>query len=131
MKRLIIAGALTVILLTSCATARRPQALAFTIDQVDASGSITLSLDQDALVGGGYRLGDWVSLEIGGVMVDAVVAEGPHQVYPTVVAYEGGVRLYLPRAIAAGSGGVLRPSPSRGRQPNTAVSLSGSFVFTF
>jgi hypothetical protein len=131
MKRTLIAPLLIVMLLTSCATTGRPQALAFTIEEVGSRGVVTLSLDEDALVGGGYRLGDWVSLEIDGVIIDALVAEGPHQSYMTVVASEEGLQLHLPRTIEAGASGIVRPSSYRERRHDSPVKLSGSFVFTF
>jgi hypothetical protein len=131
MKRAIIAQVLVVLLLTSCATTGRPEALAFTIDEVGGGGATTLSLDGDALERGGYRLGDWVSLDLDGVLIDALVAEGPHQTYVTVVAGKEGVTLHLPGAIEAGAKGILRPSTYKGRPHDPSVNLSGSFVFTF
>lgn len=131
MRRTIIAAALILLLFTSCATARRPQALAFTIDHIDEDGSLALSLSHDTLLAGGYRHGDWVSLEVGGVIVDALVAESAHTLYPTLVATQTGLHLHMPQAIQAGAAGLVRPSSYTGKQHNSSVSLSGSFVFTF
>lgn len=131
MKRLSIVLLITLTVLTSCTTAKRPQALPFTIDEQRCAMVATLSVGSEELAQSGYRSGDWVRLEIEGITLRALIADAPHRLYPTVVAGEHASILYLPTAIESGAEGVLRLSPSDERQGGSAVSLSGSFVFTF
>ncbi len=131
MKRLSIALLIILALLTSCATATRPQALPFTIGEQGGAMVATLSVGSEALAHSGYRSGDWVRLEIDGVTLRALIADAPHRLYPTVVASEHTSILSLPTAIESGATGVLRLSPYDERQGGSSVSLSGSFVFTF
>ncbi|HOQ95203.1 MAG TPA: hypothetical protein PLB37_08315 [Sphaerochaeta sp.] len=131
MKRLSIVLLITLTVLTSCTTAKRPQALPFTIDEQRCAMVATLSVGSEELAHSGYRSGDWVRLEIEGITLRALIADAPHRLYPTVVAREHTSILYLPTAIESGAEGVLRLSPSDERQGGSAVSLSGSFVFTF
>ena len=131
MKRLSIVLLITLTVLTSCTTAKRPQALPFTIDEQSSAMVATLSVGSEELAQSGYRSGDWVRLEIEGITLRALIADAPHRLYPTVVAGEHASILYLPTAIESGAEGVLRLSPSDERQGGSAVSLSGSFVFTF
>lgn len=131
MKRLSIVLLITLTVLTSCTTAKRPQALPFTIDEQRCAMVATLSVGSEELAHRGYRRGDWVRLEIEGITLRALIADAPHRLYPTVVAREHTSILYLPTAIESGAEGVLRLSPSDERQGGSAVSLSGSFVFTF
>lgn len=131
MKRAIIAQVLVVLLLTSCATTGRPEALAFTFSEQSSAMVATLSVGSEELAQSGYRSGDWVRLEIDGITLRALIADTPHRLFPTVVASEHTSRLYLPTAIESGTDGVLRLSPYDERQGNPSVNLSGSFVFTF
>lgn len=131
MKRLSIVLLITLTVLTSCTTEKRPQALPFTLDEQRCAMVATLSVGSEELAQSGYRSGDWVRLEIEGITLRALIADAPHRLYPTVVAREHTSILDPPTAIESGAEGVLRLSPSDERQGGSAVSLSGSFVFTF
>jgi len=131
MKRLSIAVLAILMVLTSCATAGRPQALPFSVTERKDAVVATLSVGGEELSRSGYRSGDWVRLEIDGIALRALIADAPHRLYPTIVASEHTSRLYLPTAIETEAAGVLRLAPSDERQGGSSVSLSGSFIFTF
>ncbi len=131
MKRLSIVLLIILTAFTSCATAKRPQALPFTITEGRGAAVATLSVTREELTQSGYRNGDWVRLEIDGIALRALIADEPHRLYPTIVASARTSRLHLPTAIESGAHATLRLSPSEERPGGSTVSLSGSFVFTF
>ena len=131
MKRLSIVLLITLTVLTSCTTAKRPQALPFTIDEQGGAMVATLSVGIEELAHSGYRRGDWVRLEIEGITLRALIADAPHRLYPTVVASEQASHLYLPMGIESGASGVLRLAPHDERHDGSPIRLTGSFVFTF
>ncbi|MCK9547570.1 MAG: hypothetical protein RBS49_01225 [Sphaerochaeta sp.] len=131
MKHISIALLVFVLVLTSCATSQRPQALPFSIGERATAMVATLSVGREELAQSGYRSGDWVRLEIDGIALRALLADEPHRLFTTLVASEHTSRLYLPDAIEAGKDGILRLSPPDDRQHTSSVSLSGSFIFTF
>ena len=67
MKRLSIVLLITLTVLTSCTTEKRPQALPFTLDEQRCAMVATLSVGSEELAQSGYRSGDWVRLEIEGI----------------------------------------------------------------
>ncbi len=131
MKRMILALTVTTLILSSCATSRRAQVLPFSVIEEKSGQFFALSLTFDSLTESGYRIGDWVQLDIDGVVIHALIADSPHHSYPTVVRAGDTVQVLLPSAFASGSSGTLRPSLYQGQKPASSVSLSGSFVFTF
>jgi hypothetical protein len=119
----------SLLLLTSCTTVQRAKPLPLQVEGKPVTEMLTISLSQAELLASGYTVGQWVLLEIEGVVLKAQIASSPNAGTTTLVPGEKDSTLYAPLAIREGGTGVMVPY----REPadaSSSVSFSGSFVFT-
>ncbi len=129
-KAYIVTLLASLLLLASCTTTKRAQNLPLEVAGKPVSEMLSISLGEEDLLKAGYTYGQWVLLEIQGVVLKARIASAPVAGVSTLVPHENTSTLYAPLAIKEGGTGIIVPyqEPSG---TSSSVRLSGSFVFTF
>ena len=130
MRNIYIATILaSLLLLASCTTTQRAKPLSLEVEGKPVTEMLTISLSEAELLEAGYTYGQWVLLEIEGVVLKAKIARAPVAGVSTLVPRQEASTLYAPMAIKEGGKGLMVPyrEPSG---PSSSVSFSGSFVFT-
>ena len=119
----------SLLLLASCTTTQRAKPISLEVTGKPVTEMLTISLSEAELFEAGYTYGQWVLLEIEGVVLKAKIAPAPAALTSTLVPHEETSTLYAPLAIKEGGKGIMAPyrEPSG---PSSSVSFSGSFVFT-
>jgi hypothetical protein len=132
MKRfLLLATLVALMLFTSCtSTSHRPKPLAVEVTKEVDSPLLVLSINENDLYQAGYKNGDWVLIELDGMLIKALLASSASQQTTTLVAGPTSSFLYTPTAIRQGSSGLLIPYRPQQEREQSSVSFSGSFVFT-
>ncbi len=116
--------------LTSCATMKtHPEPVPLNVTKSLQSEVLQLDITKAMLTQAGYQVGDWITLEIGGLLINAKYSESQDSQSTSLVATENGSFLYLPASIEPGSKGILFEYMDPQRDPNTSVHLSGTFYF--
>ena len=122
----------TLLVLSSCtSTHRRPGPIPLKVVSQKQAQLFTIDITREALETAGYRHGDFILLEIDGIMLRTVYNNVVVNSYITLIADEKQSTLYMPKAVKEGSTGILFLSKPPERQSNSSVSFSGNFVFTF
>lgn len=132
MKRFLLLSALSALmLLTSCAsTSRTPGPLAVKVTEAVNSPLLVLSISENDLYQAGYKNGDWVLIELDGMLIKALLSTSASQQVTTLVAGPTNSVLYTPTAIRQGSSGLVIPYRPQQERAQSSVSFSGNFVFT-
>ncbi|NCC11996.1 MAG: hypothetical protein EOM32_01345 [Spirochaetia bacterium] len=128
-KAYIVTILASLLLLASCTTAKRAQSIPLEVAGMPVSEMVSISIGEEDLLEAGYSYGQWVLLEIEGVVLKAQIASAPVARISTLVPHENTSTLYAPLAIKEGGTGIIAPyrEPSG---PSSSVHFSGSFVFT-
>lgn len=132
MKRITVYVTLATVLLllTSCATTRKPDAVPLSITESPAKQLLRLSVNRGMLQDAGYSLGDIVTIELEGILIHARYSLEAREGYTTLVATEEYSLLHLPKELQEGSTGILFPYRKDSSKINTKLNVTGSFVFT-
>ncbi len=132
MKRFLLLSALSALmLLTSCtSTSHRPKPLAVKVSENVKSPLLVLSINENDLYQAGYKTGDWVLIELDGIVIKALLSDSASQQTTTLVAGPTHSSLYTPTAIRQGSSGLIIPYRPQQERGQSSVSFSGNFVFT-
>nr|WP_321261735.1 hypothetical protein [uncultured Sphaerochaeta sp.] len=132
MKRITVYAILAtaLLLLTSCATVRKPDAVPLSITESPAKQLLRLSVNRGMLQDAGYSLGDIVTIELEGMLIHARYSLEAREGYTTLVATEEYSLLHLPKELQEGSTGILFPYRKDSSKINTKLNVTGSFVFT-
>lgn len=130
MRKVYIVTILTsLLLLASCTTTQKAKPISLGVTEKPVTEMLTISLSETELLEAGYTYGEWVLLEIEGIVLKAKIATAPAAGVSTLVPRQHSSTLYAPTAIKEGGKGLMVPyrEPSG---PSSSVSFSGSFVFT-
>ncbi len=132
MKRILVYALIVaaLVLLPSCATARKPDAVPLSITESPSEQLFKISVNRGMLQDAGYALGDIVTIEMEGILIHARYSLEAREGYTTLVATEEYSLLHLPKEIKAGSTGILFPYRKESSKVNTKLNVTGSFVFT-
>ena len=132
MKRFRLLAALSALmLLTSCArTSRTRGPVAINVIEAVNSPLLVLALSESDLYQAGYKNGDWVLIELDGMLIKALLSTSASQQATTLVAGPTNSVLYTPTAIRQGSSGLVIPYRPKQERAQSSVSFSGNFVFT-
>jgi hypothetical protein len=122
--------ATALVLLTSCATARKPDAVPLSITESPHEQLLVLSVNRGMLQDAGYSLGDIVTIELEGMLIHARYSLEAREGYTTLVATEEYSLLHLPKELQEGSTGILFPYQKDSSKINTKLNVTGNFVFT-
>ncbi|MGE4453092.1 MAG: hypothetical protein AB7D92_01040 [Sphaerochaeta sp.] len=122
--------ALASLMLTSCTTTRKAEALPLSVTAIPSEHFLRLSLTRNDLRSAGYTLGDTLTIEIEGILIHARYSQAPQEGYTTLIAKESDSLLYLPKEVAEGSKGILFPFQDGSSKFNTKLNVTGNFVFT-
>ncbi len=132
MKRFLLLSVLTAfMLLTSCAsTSHTPGSVAVKVTEAVNSPLLVLSISKNDLYQAGYKHGDWVLIELEGMLIKALLSDSASQQTTTLVAGPTSSVLYTPTAIRQGSSGLIIAYRPQQERVQSSVSFSGNFVFT-
>ncbi|MXI87086.1 hypothetical protein [Sphaerochaeta halotolerans] len=131
MKRLLyIPLVMALLLLPSCATSKKVEAIPLSITESPADHLFRLSVNQAMLQEAGYTLGDIVTIELEGMLIHARYSLEAKEGYTTLVATEAYSLLHLPKELKEGSTGMLFPYRDERSKINTKLNVTGNFVFT-
>lgn len=128
-RKILFLALLAVVLFTSC-TSTKPKSLALEVVNTTDRPLFQLSVSENDLLQAGYRQGDWVLIELGGMLIKALVSDRAMHQTTTLVAGPTSSYLYTPTAIENGSSGILFPYTRQEEKAQSSVSFSGNFVFS-
>lgn len=128
-RKILFLALLAVMLFTSC-TSTKPKSLALEVVNATDRPLFQLSVSENDLLQAGYRQGDWVLIELGGMLIKALVSDRAMHQTTTLVAGPTSSYLYTPTAIENGSSGILFPYAQQEEKAQSSVSFSGNFVFS-
>lgn len=128
-RKIVSLALLSIVLFTSC-TSTKPKPLDIQVIKAADKPLLQLSVSENDLIQAGYRQGDWVLIEMGGVLVKALVSDRAMNQTTTLVAGPTSSYLYTPTEIEDGSSGVLFPYTRQEEQAQSSVSFSGNFIFS-
>ncbi|WP_319757613.1 hypothetical protein [uncultured Sphaerochaeta sp.] len=131
MKRILLYALLIValVLLPSCTTVKKPDAVPVSITESPADQLFKLSVNRGMLQDAGYSLGDIVTIELEGILIHARYSLEAREGYTTLVATEQYSLLHLPKELQEGSTGILFPYRKDSSKINTKLNVTGNFVF--